>query len=98
MSQSYRKLHCKITCLGEKRGEHDDKKRSSRNIRRSNHSKMGRLGVEADDDASANIQFKTRKSVQRWTFRGEGKTMVDPAHPGNFHVKKLGNKKVMMIK
>ena len=98
MSQSYRKLHCKITCSGEKRGEHDDKKRSSRNIRRSNHSKMGRLGVETDDDASADIQFKTRKSVQRWTFRGEGKTMVDPAHPGKKKKKKLGNKKVMMIK
>ena len=98
MSQSYRRLHCKITCSGEQRGEHDDKKRSSRKIRRSNNSKVGGLRSAPDLDESEDFQFKTRKSVQRWTFRGECKTIVDPAHPGNFHVKKISKKKIRMIK
>lgn len=96
MSQSYRRLCCKLTCAGEREGEHDDKKRSSRSIRRANKIKTkSLLSVHGDDTTPT---YRTKKDIEVYSFIGDGKTFVDPERPGSFYVKKLGKNKLRMVK
>lgn len=89
MSQSYRRLYCKLAVSGESRGEHDDKRLSNRIIRRANKVK---LRTEKDPE------FRDKRSIEVYKFAGDGKTEVDIDNPGNFHVKRLTRGKVRMIK
>lgn len=89
MSQSYRKLYCKLACAGENRSEKVDKQRSNRVIRRANKIK---LRTEEEPE------FRGKRSIEVYNFAGDGKTEVDMDNPGNFHVKRLTRGKVRMIK